>query len=72
VSIDVSRERLRVEVIDTGAESPRQRASDEAGHHGLLLVEALASRWRTSRIAGGNVTWFEIDLAQPGARPERR
>jgi anti-sigma regulatory factor (Ser/Thr protein kinase) len=72
LSIDVSRERVRVEVTDTGAESPRQRAADEAGRHGLLLVEGLASRWRTSRIAGGNLTWFEIDLAQPGARPERR
>jgi transcriptional regulator with XRE-family HTH domain/anti-sigma regulatory factor (Ser/Thr protein kinase) len=72
MSIDVNRERLRVEVTDTGAESPRQRASDEAGRHGLLLVEGLASRWRMSRIAGGNLTWFEIDLAQPGARPERR
>jgi len=70
--VDVNRERLRVEVTDVGGESPRLAEPHAAGGYGLSLVDQLATRWDTSRLDEGNVTWFEIDLSSPGARPERR
>lgn len=72
VTIDISRERLRVDVIDTG-EHPRQlRADQDTGGYGQTLMDTLASRWQTAPEAGGTLTWFEIDLTQPGAQPQRR
>ena len=71
VLIDVNRERVRVEVTDSADASPRLGEPHDDGGYGLLLVDRLSSRWRTSRLPAGNLTWFEIDLAPPGTRPER-
>jgi transcriptional regulator with XRE-family HTH domain len=70
ILIDVDRERLRVEVTDA-ADNAAQVSESETGRYGLLLLDGLASRWQTSRLGAGNLTWFEIDLTLPGARPER-
>jgi anti-sigma regulatory factor (Ser/Thr protein kinase) len=70
--VDVSCDRLRVEVSDFGSEVPTLRQPDDNGGYGLSLVDQLASRWDTSRTAGGNLTWFEFDLPNPGALPQRR
>ena len=60
--------RVRVEVSDAGAGfdpgrlRPRPR---EAGGHGLIVVESLASRWGTNRSAAEGAerfcVWFELD-----------
>jgi transcriptional regulator with XRE-family HTH domain len=70
--IDIDRARLRVEVTDTGDGTPEGGAPpDDTEAYGLMLVDRIASRWKTSRVAAGTLSWFEIDLAPPGARPER-
>ena len=71
LQIDVSRDRLRAEVTDAADVAPQLTAPYETGGYGLSLVDQLASRWATTRTTAGNLTWFEIDLPQPGARPER-
>ena len=65
--VEVGRKRLRVEVSDGSAEGARPRESDETGGYGLALVDAMASRWGSRRHGDLNMTWFEIDLPQPGA-----
>ena len=71
VLVDVARERLRVEVTDTAKAVPEPIAPSESGGYGLLLVDRLASRWSTEQAKRGNVTWFELDLVPPGAKPDR-
>jgi len=71
LAIEVDRKRLRVEVRDGASGSPELVASDASGGYGLLFVDRLSSRWDTEREGAGNVTWFEIDLPAPGARPDR-
>lgn len=60
--------RVRVEVADTHPGLPVQcgASSDAEGGRGLVLVEALATRWGTGLRPGGKVVWFE--LATPHAR----
>jgi transcriptional regulator with XRE-family HTH domain/anti-sigma regulatory factor (Ser/Thr protein kinase) len=72
ILIDVNLERLRVEVTDLGEHSPELGAPHETGGYGLYLVDRVASRWETTRVGAGNLTWFEIDLVGPGAMPDRR
>jgi anti-anti-sigma factor len=67
-------DRIRVEVTDEGSgfdpRGLRPRALREAGGHGLVVVDGLASRWGTTRCvigdAEGFCVWFELD-----ADPER-
>ena len=67
-------DRIRVEVTDEGSgfdprdRQPRRRR--EAGGHGLVVVNGLASRWGTTRgvigDAEGFCVWFELDAdAEP-------
>ncbi|MFG3403842.1 ATP-binding protein [Streptomyces sp. NPDC048142] len=61
------RGRVRVEVEDPSTEQPHARpaATDEEGGRGLHLVDALVTRWGTSRSApgrAGKTVWFELDL----------
>lgn len=65
VSIEVARDRIRIEVSDA-ADAPA-RLPSENGKYGLKIVDALASRWHTERDGDGNLTWFELDLPAPGA-----
>jgi anti-sigma regulatory factor (Ser/Thr protein kinase) len=53
---------LRVEVADASERSIRPRVDAEPGGFGLMLVAAIATRWGGGRVAGANVTWFEIDF----------
>jgi anti-anti-sigma factor len=66
-------DRIRVDVTDEGAGfdpgALRPRPPREAGGHGLVVVDGLASRWGTSRLLAGDreafCVWFELD-AGPG------
>jgi anti-anti-sigma factor len=72
LQITAYRDRVRVEVSDTGSgfdlggERPRPR---ETGGHGLVVVDGLSSRWGTERRrAEGEerfVVWFELDAGGP-------
>jgi anti-sigma regulatory factor (Ser/Thr protein kinase) len=56
---------LRVEIYDarTG-EAPRvQHAQpDSTGGRGMMLVDALATRWGWSEFGGSKHVWFELDV----------
>ncbi|MEW2248446.1 ATP-binding protein [Streptomyces sp. NPDC006975] len=58
---------VRVEVSDTHPALPVRLApapADADGGRGLLMVDALASRWGVSeRIGPGKTVWAELDLA---------
>jgi anti-sigma regulatory factor (Ser/Thr protein kinase) len=61
---------LRIEVSDSRGEKPPvpaelgEPAPDAESGRGLLLVEALASRWGTEpRHPSGKTVWVELDLA---------
>lgn len=66
--IDVGRDRLRVEVLDT---DPR---TDLAPHHadpssergrGLFILDTLAAAWGVEPQADGKTVWFELPLWVP-------
>lgn len=67
--ITVDRNRLRVEVADGSSTGARPTAPGEDGGFGLPLIAEMSSRWGAGREGGRNLTWFEIDLPQPGFRP---
>jgi transcriptional regulator with XRE-family HTH domain/anti-sigma regulatory factor (Ser/Thr protein kinase) len=67
VFIGVGRDRLRVEVSDRATKGARPKSPTEEGGYGLSLLAELASRWGVGRENELNVTWFELDLAPPGA-----
>lgn len=57
---------LRLEVVDgrSGAPPTVQRPDDDAeGGRGLLIVQALARRWGTERLAAGKQVWCELGPA---------
>jgi anti-sigma regulatory factor (Ser/Thr protein kinase) len=60
--------RVRVEVSDMhpGLPTPRRPSSDAEVGRGLVLVEALATRWGTGLRPGGKVVWFEIAAPHAG------
>jgi two-component sensor histidine kinase/DNA-binding XRE family transcriptional regulator len=64
--VAVERNRLRVEVADGSTTPARPKPPSFEGGYGLALVEAMASRWAAAIEDGRNVTWFELDLPQPG------
>ena len=66
IFVGVERNRLRVEVSDASPDSAELRQAGEAGGYGLRFVDALSSRWGSSRDGDLNVTWFELDLPLPG------
>lgn len=57
---------IRLEVTDSSTEEPRPNPSvsdlAERGR-GLLLIEALASRWGVQPRSDGKTVWCELDLA---------
>jgi anti-sigma regulatory factor (Ser/Thr protein kinase) len=65
LAVDVSRDRLRVEVADSGSgfdqASFSEPAADAMAGWGLFLVRRLADRWGVTRDAP-NVVWFELKL----------
>ena len=66
IFVGVERNRLRVEVTDESTDVAELRQAGEDGGYGLLLVDALSSRWGSSRDGNLDVTWFELDLPPPG------
>ncbi|WP_329176316.1 ATP-binding protein [Streptomyces sp. NBC_01477] len=63
LDIRVGRDKLRVECHDSGSKKPTLQTPSDAdeGGRGLLLVQALASRWGVSSRPLGKCVWFEID-----------
>ena len=66
IFVGVERNRLRVEVTDESTDVAELRQAGEDGGYGLLLLDALSSRWGSSRDGNLDVTWFELDLPPPG------
>jgi anti-anti-sigma factor len=72
VEITLFETRIRVEVSDSGAgfDPAGRRPPHETGGRGLLLVEAMATRWGTRR---GDpdarfTVWFDLDTASESTR----
>jgi anti-sigma regulatory factor (Ser/Thr protein kinase) len=67
LGVDVVADRMRVSVTDDADSRPRvqrDHATYGPDGRGLLLVEALASRWGVERrVPVGKTVWFEIDQA---------
>ena len=61
---------LRVEIGDDSAATPTRRsyAADAGTGRGMMLVEALASRWGSDRVGDGKRVWFELPLPVPAER----
>ncbi len=58
---------LRVEVVDDDPQLPTPRVAapgDESGR-GMLLVDALSSRWGSEPRGSGKVVWFEVPRPAP-------
>lgn len=64
VRVEVAGRQVRVEVTDRSSQAPALRVPrlDAAGGRGLVLVEALSSRWGTRLVRGGKAVWFELAL----------
>ncbi|MFC8453694.1 ATP-binding protein [Kitasatospora sp. NPDC057223] len=62
-------DRLRVEVADAGSGRPRPQArfgdDQEVTGRGLLMVDALADRWGTTKTVTGKTVWAEYVLPAP-------
>jgi anti-sigma regulatory factor (Ser/Thr protein kinase) len=63
LDILVDRGKLRIECHDSGGKKPTLLTPSDAdeGGRGLLLVQALTSRWGVSSRPLGKCVWFEID-----------
>jgi serine/threonine-protein kinase RsbW len=62
---------LRIEVHDASPQVPEPRTPDwldESGF-GLMLVDALASKWGVQQTTQGKAVWAELD-ARPGGAAE--
>ena len=64
--VQVERDRLRAEVSDGSTRGARLRVAGETGGYGLILVEALSTRWGSGRDGDLNVTWFKLGVPLPG------
>ncbi|MFD7716162.1 ATP-binding protein [Streptomyces sp. NPDC059814] len=64
LKVDTDAHRVRIECHDAKRQRPRLRKPDGNDTHGrgLLLVEALASRWGVGTRPFGKFVWFELDL----------
>ncbi|WP_406321068.1 ATP-binding protein [Streptomyces sp. NBC_00519] len=68
LKVDSDEQRVRVECHDAKRQRPRRRepSNDDTHGRGLLLVEALASRWGVGARPFGKFVWFELDLDRQG------
>ncbi|MEJ5915487.1 ATP-binding protein [Pseudokineococcus sp. 1T1Z-3] len=64
VRVELESDLVRVEVTDRSSATPSVRVPrlDSPGGRGLVLVEALSSRWGTRMVRGGKGVWFELPL----------
>jgi anti-sigma regulatory factor (Ser/Thr protein kinase) len=62
LQLDLSPERLRIEVRDGADGEPRARRPrhDDPTGRGLMIVEALADRWGVEPTPPGKTVWFEL------------
>jgi anti-sigma regulatory factor (Ser/Thr protein kinase) len=69
VTVDNSRDALRVEVTDSGAGVPAVRSPGprEPSGRGLQLVQALSDEWGLAPgPRGGKTVWFTVSFDGPG------
>jgi anti-sigma regulatory factor (Ser/Thr protein kinase) len=67
VSAELADRRLLVSVTDAGRHGTIRRldrAADDIGGRGLLVVGSLADRWESERRADGTTVWFEFELPE--------
>ncbi|MEV8339901.1 ATP-binding protein [Streptomyces niveus] len=71
VKVGADEHRVRVECHDANRRRPRLRhpADEDQTGRGLLLVEAIASRWGTDERPFGKYVWFELDLKKVRTPP---
>jgi anti-sigma regulatory factor (Ser/Thr protein kinase) len=64
IRVDLSQERVRVEVVDPGEtfNLPKRRGAEPGTGAGLVLLDRIADRWGV-RSDGVPAVWFELDLA---------
>jgi signal transduction histidine kinase len=69
ISLELARSghRLRIEVTDNSPGDPHSRFVEATGHHGLNVVQSLASQWGTAiHPHGGTTVWCElINIPEP-------
>ncbi|WP_030186711.1 ATP-binding protein [Streptomyces sp. NRRL S-813] len=65
--------RIRIEVLDNSGTGPRPDRSEGISEYGrgLLVVDALSSRWGVTRLHGGKSTWAELRPARHCCEPFR-
>jgi anti-sigma regulatory factor (Ser/Thr protein kinase) len=61
----LSRQRVRISVVDRDSRRPKRRAPDADGERGrgLLLVEACSSQWGVRVLSGGKSVWSELEAS---------
>lgn len=74
LDILVDRDKLRIECHDSGGNKPTLLTPSDAdeGGRGLLLVQALTSRWGVRSKPAGKYVWFEIDGSSSALQGCRR
>ncbi len=58
---------IRVEVGDGGRTFPRLDAARARGGKGLVLVDALSTRWGVKELESGKIVWFELGVSPAGS-----
>ena len=72
IRLTVEHDLLRAEVRDGSALNPLPREPDEHGGRGVLILDALASRWGVFGHPGaGKTVWFELAGCELAASPFR-
>jgi anti-sigma regulatory factor (Ser/Thr protein kinase) len=72
IRLTVEHDFLRAEVRDGSALNPLPREPDEHGGRGVLILDALASRWGVFGHPGaGKTVWFELAGCGLSASPFR-
>jgi two-component sensor histidine kinase len=63
---------LAIEVIDDSLELPRivQAGPDDESHRGLVLVDALSSKWGAELLDSGKSVWVHIEYDEPDESAE--
>ncbi len=67
VAVSTDAGSVRIEVADSGPAFPRLDSGRARGGKGLVLVDALSTRWGVREVDAGKVVWFELGVAPPGA-----